>query len=673
MKTFALKIINKPWFFPLALLALGVIAYGLIIPALGFYWDDWEAVYLYYMHNPAISFQYYVSRPLSAIAYLILFPIAKMAPVVWQIVALLLRWGGVLFVYYTLNLVWPSRQQQNRWVAALLFVFPGFLEQPVSVAFSQHLTTYLFFTCSLFLTVLALKQRKLFWLWMPLSVLLGGLQIFMMEYFVGLEIVRPILIWFVLRSEQKEKRSHTFWKTLLYWSPFVLVLIAYLYWRLAYLPSALGTDPNNPALLKTIIASPLTGLPTLFVMIYQDTLHLLLYVWPKAFLDVEKMDISTKRVWMSWLCGAFACVAFSLYNKYSQKNEQGDDRSTAQLIFIGIVILLFGTGPVWATGEQIAVGKWSERFALAPMLGAVILIVNLIDWLFRTQRQKQILLALLLGVSISGQMLNQILFRDDWENQRNIYWQLHWRVPSLDPGTALFGKGTFTDKSSYYDGIYVVNLLFDGTARHDPKYAYFDIYHAAYDDYVPGIPLVRSFRGMQFSGNTSQTLVFDFGTRGGCVRVLDSIYKGDPDLNSSVADLFDISDVSNIKATPDLAPIPDIFGAEPPHTWCYYFEKADLARQMQDWETILQLKAETDARGYEPDIAAEYLPFIEAYAQTNRWEQAYQLSLAAHEIGSGSGMALCNAWRRFEQFDPGEEMLSYVEKAKLEFCTAGNQ
>lgn len=671
MKTFVLRIIQKPWFFPLALLFIGVLAYGLIIPSLGFYWDDWEGIYLHQLHNPAISFQYYSERPLSAIPYLMLFSLVKMTPIAWQIASLLLRWGGVLFIYHTLDLVWPSRLQQNRWIAALLFVFPGFLEQPVSVAFGQHLTTYIFFACSLFLTVLALRQRKLFWLWMPLSILLGGLQIFMMEYFVGLEIIRPFLIWFSLQSGEKKKGS--FWKTFMYWTPFVLVLAAYLYWRLIYLPPTLGTDPNEPTLLKTILATPLAGLSTLVVMIYQDALQLLLYVWPKAFLDLEKMDISTWRVWMAWFCGAIACTAFSIYNQKTQENEpDGNSHSTRQMLLLGMVILLFGTAPVWAKGEQIAIGKWSERYTLAPMLGAVILIVNLIEWLFRTHRQKQALLTLLLGISISGQMFNQILFRDDWETQREIHWQLHWRVPSLEPGTALFGKGTFTDKSSYYDAIYIVNLLFEGTARQDARFAYFDIYHAAFDDYVPGIPLTQTFRGIQFSGNTSRTIVFDFGVRDGCVRVLDSIYQGDPDLNSSVADLFDISDVSNIKATPDLAPNPDIFGAEPPHTWCYYFEKTDLARQMQDWETVLQLKAESDSQGFAPDLGAEYLPFIEAYAQTGQWEQAYQLSEAANEIGSGPGMALCNAWQRFAQFDTSEEMLSYTGKASQEFCTAGN-
>jgi hypothetical protein len=595
-----------------------------------------------------------------------------MTPVVWQIVSLLLRWGGVLFIYYTLNLVWPSRQQQNRWVAALLFVFPGFLEQPVSVAFVQHLTTYLFFACSLFLTVLALKQRKLFWLWMPISFLLGGLQIFMMEYFIGLEIIRPILIWLTLQS--MEKRKGLFTKALFYWSPFVIVLAAYGYWRFVSLPPTLGVDPNTPELLKTILRSPIAGLSSLAIVVYQDSLHMLLTIWSQSFLDTAKMDINSKRVWLSWLCGAIACIAYGLYNKNSikQDSEHFSDHSTVQLIFLGIIILLVGTLPVWATGKQIAVGKWSERFSLAPMLGVVILVVNLIEWLFRTNQQKQVLLTLLLGISISGQMFNQIVFRNDWIIQKKIYWQLHWRVPSLEPGTALFGKGTFTDKSSYYDGTYIVNILFDNPVRQDPLYAYFDIYHTGLDDYIPGSPLSQVLRSGQFSGNTSQTIVFDFGVRGGCVRVLDSVYKGDPDLNSSVADLFDISDVSTIKATPDLAPNFDIFGTEPLHNWCYFFEKADLARQMQDWETILQLKAEADAFGYKPDVAAEDLPFIEAYAQTNRWDQAYQLSLAAHEIGSGSGMALCNAWRRFAQFDSSAEMLSYTGKASQEFCAEGN-
>lgn len=252
--------------------------------------------------------------------------------------------------------------------------------------------------------------------------------------------------------------------------------------------------------------------------------------------------------------------------------------------------------------------------------------------------------------------------------QLEIYWQLHWRIPSLEPGTALFGKGTFTDKSSYYDGIYIVNLLFAGTAQQNASYAYFDIYHTGFSYYVPSIPLVQTSRGSNFSGNTSQALVFDFGTPGSCVRVLDTVYADDPYLNPSVANLFDISDINTIKATPDVAPNSDIFGTEPTHNWCYYFEKADLARQMQEWETVLHMKDEADVLGYHPVIATEDLPFIEAYAHTNQWDQAYQLSLAARTIGSGSEPVLCNAWLSFAKFNPNAEMLAFTGNAVQEFC-----
>jgi len=623
MRIFISRILNKPWFYPFALLLVGLIAYGLMIPRLGFYWDDWEAVFLNNLHHPAISFQYYAERPFSAIAYLILFPISKMTPMVWQLVALLLRWLGILLIYFTLNAIWPKHIWRNRWIGALLFVFPGYLNQPVSVAFSQHLITFVLFAFSLFLTVLAIKDRKLFWLWMPLSVLVGMTQIFMMEYFVGLEIIRPIIIWFLLWLRPEKNKKFVFMRTLLYWLPFLVGLVIYVWWRLFYLPTALALDPNTPDLLKIILKSPGDGLATLFEIVYRDIGYLLATAWAGAF-SPAIVQLRAKMTWLSWFLGILIAVPLGYYfNRTSNNKETDNDNSFIQAMILGCVALLAGAAPFWSLGRQVAVGKWSDRFALAPMLGAVILVVCLLDWLLRTRNQKQWLLAILLASSISLQIYNVNKFRLDWVLQKNIYWQLHWRVPSLEPGTALFGKGTFTDKSSYYDAIYIVNLLFEVTARQDARYAYFDINHNAIDDYVPGSPLTQTFRGIEFSGNASKAIVFDFGVRGGCVRVLDSIYEGDPDLNSSVADLFDISDVSNIKATPHLAPDAGIFGAEPPHTWCYYFEKADLARQMQDWETVLQLKADSDSQGFAPDLGAEFLPFIEAYAQTGHWEQAY--------------------------------------------------
>ncbi|MFH1524016.1 MAG: hypothetical protein ABIF04_03550 [Chloroflexota bacterium] len=674
IRDIALKVANAPWFYPLVLLLIGIAAYGVMIPRLGFYWDDWESVYLYHLHNSAISFQYFAERPFSALTYLALFPVAPMTPVVWQSIALVLRWIGILFLYWTLNAVWPERMWLNRWIGVLLFVFPGFLQQSIAVTYSRHLTAFALFACSLFLTVLALKNRKFFWLWMPLSVLLGIAQIFMIEYFVGLELIRPIIIWFVLRSQDNREIRQTFRKTLQYWLPYALGLGVYFWWRVFYFPSTLVEDPNNPIFLKAIFASPVAGVSLLIKKIYQDVEHLVLSVWAQAF-SPDLFHLHSKVMWISWGIGIFAAILFGLYIfKVSHVKKQADDSSFFHMLILGSVALLAGAAPVWAAGRQVADGKWSDRFALAPMVGAVILLVSLIDWLFRTRGQKQWLMTILLASSISFQLYNANDYRKDWDVQRNTYWQLAWRVPNLEPGTAIIGSGTFTDKSSFYDGGYIVNLLYSDSPNANAQYDYFDIWHLPPENYQPNLPLIDGMRGGQFSGNTSQAIGMYFNfTSNDCVKVLDPVYTGEPNFNEGVSNIIPISNLDTISvgSNPHL---PDVatFGAEPAHTWCYYFEKADLARQMQDWATILQLGAEAKARDFGSSVGSEYLPFIEAYAQTGQWAQAYDLSQAAQNNSAGLDPLLCNNWRRFAGISSGLERDAYLAKAKLEFCADSN-
>jgi hypothetical protein len=49
-------------------------------------------------------------------------------------------------------------------------------------------------------------------------------------------------------------------------------------------------------------------------------------------------------------------------------------------------------------------------------------------------------------------------------------------------------------------------------------------------------------------------------------------------------------------------------------SWCYYYEKADLARQRGDWEEVLSLGAQALEKGFAPQDKIEWLPFLQAYA-----------------------------------------------------------
>jgi hypothetical protein len=69
-----------------------------------------------------------------------------------------------------------------------------------------------------------------------------------------------------------------------------------------------------------------------------------------------------------------------------------------------------------------------------------------------------------------------------------------------------------------------------------------------------------------------------------------------------------------------------IFGSEPQHDWCYYYQKADLARQFKDWHQIGELGDEARAKGLSPADKSEWLLFITAYERIGRHGDATQLS-----------------------------------------------
>ena len=76
----------------------------------------------------------------------------------------------------------------------------------------------------------------------------------------------------------------------------------------------------------------------------------------------------------------------------------------------------------------------------------------------------------------------------------------------------------------------------------------------------------------------------------------------------------------------------DLYNPEPAHGWCYYFEKADLARQQGDWQQVAALADQAFGLGDYPNDPTERLPFIEGYAHVERWEQAMELTRQSADI-----------------------------------------
>ncbi len=65
-----------------------------------------------------------------------------------------------------------------------------------------------------------------------------------------------------------------------------------------------------------------------------------------------------------------------------------------------------------------------------------------------------------------------------------------------------------------------------------------------------------------------------------------------------------------------------------------------------------------------PQYGAEYIPFIEAYAQSGDWQKAYDLTLAAQKLTSNLETMLCDNWSRLNQLpSPDAKIIDQAKQA----------
>ena len=183
-------------------------------------------------------------------------------------------------------------------------------------------------------------------------------------------------------------------------------------------------------------------------------------------------------------------------------------------------------------------------------------------------------------------------------------------------------------------------LLYAAEARHEVSLPYLK----------PNIPINQAYRATQFVGSTNQALVL-FYTPPGCLRIVNpQTDKRMPQKPNYISDMMPLSRLDLIETDPLQVAHPpaSVFGMEPPKQWCYYFEKADLARQDGDWDQVVSLADQAiqlDERLYEVN-APELVPYIEGYAHTGRWLEAIQLTDQTMLLSERMDRMLCDTWDR---------------------------
>ncbi len=665
---------EKGWFYPIALLLIGLITYGYSLASLGYYWDDWEVVFLLHTQQLPLLYGYFAFDRPFAWPYQLMYMVFGLNVAAWHLMTLLLRWAGVLFFYLALRLVWPRFDSYLRWLGALLIVYPGFFQQSISGAYNRHFMAFALFSISLYLMVLAVRQPAKGWFLWPLSWVTAALQVITIEYFVGLELARVLLLWLLLGGEARLTGARRLAKTLLLFLPYVAIFVAYFWWRLFVFPTTLArmNYAGDFKLFQDFGGSVFTGLMALLTRGVFDLLYSTVRVWFGSLVEPAAFTFESKAAWFALGLGVLISVLFGLAQPLREDPVAPRQEASRRSLFaFGFLAFLVSATPIWLTSRQISgPGSWDDRFSLAAMLGACVMVIVLIMWLVR-DRWHKVILALLLTVSVTTQALIVNRYRLEWSVENTYYWELAWRVPALMPQTAIFSLEQPSASVPGYDTSFALNVLFDGKVMDGSvPYWFFTNNRFLNFDFVPGKSISYKDRNLRFTGSTSNAISVVHQGQDRCLQVLDSAYANQPFYGAGQSQLVAVSNVSRILTDPAAAPPdPGIFGPEPPHTWCYYFEKADLARQMQDWNTVLELDKQARQNGFAPRFGAEYVPFIEANAQTGDWPKALELSRAAQAVSVQMNPLLCATWTSLAELPSADANI--IAQARRDFsCLA---
>jgi hypothetical protein len=226
-----------------------------------------------------------------------------------------------------------------------------------------------------------------------------------------------------------------------------------------------------------------------------------------------------------------------------------------------------------------------------------------------------------------------VKFAEETAAVDNFWWQVSWRIPQLAPRTTLIGTypvgGIEEDyflwgpaSLIYYpekpDSEDIGPTIFGAVLNRDTVTKVLARQRQEFDN-RKNIITYKNYRNI---------LILSQPTSKSCVHVIDGLQpefsQSEPDSIRVIGSYSEIEHVL-LDETPHTPPT-GVFGPEPNHGWCYYYQKAELARQRGDWDEILKLSDDIAGEKLAPKDSIEWMPFLQAYAHAGNVDRLTALA-----------------------------------------------
>ena len=597
--------------------------------SLGFYDDDWFAIWGgYYYGSGMIAEMHLFDRPFMGLVYGFHYNLLGNAPLAWQLYVGGIRVVAAVAMYWALRKIWPEQKFAILACTLIAVVFPAFTKQANAHTYSNHLLSYTAAILSIALSIRALfqKNRLLQFFTIAGAMVLQLVNFFLLEYMIGIEVLRYLLIGVVIWQRNGETLRFRAQRLLQASAIYLAPLFAFLSWRLLFFETG-RRSVDAGRIFRDYLSLPGRTLVEKTSALSLDIFETVLASW--FVHGYSSLGFASLRELFE--AAVFTVLGLTLVLVYwfvfHRQEVAGDQKWGRTAFWVGLMAVAGALGPVIMADRQVILSHSWSRYTIHTGFAAGLLTMGALFYMTRPP-WRVVIFSALLGLGMMIQYQNAAAFRADWEHQKDLWWQMSWRAPDLKPDTVLvIMPREITSFTEGYEIWAPANLLYgtDGevkvTGQVLNKEVLTRIQRQTTDQQVVRnvVPIFRDYDEM---------LLAAYSNRLSCLHIIDSrLVEFGPDTPSILFLAAPGSSIDQIiPDAPDHPPPSDIFGSEPEHTWCYYYQKINLARQQADWELAAELADEALAKDFKPLERIEWMAVFEAYANAGQEDQAGEIA-----------------------------------------------
>ena len=596
------------------------------------YRDDWYYMVDRLKGGPGIFQEmFHIDRPGRAPLFEALYQLFGIHPLPYQLSSYLWRLLSGFAALWLFHLLWSKQHRAVFFITLLLILYPGYVRWMEGLENQPRMLGLFLEVLSIALTLQALKASRV----VPRialtlgAIITGWSYLALVDFAFGMEAFRVLCV-FVLFSHNHNSLSFIkkWLLTLRAWAPSALIPFGFLFWRLfIFQNERIETDVSLQ--VGYLFASPILKGLWWLIRLFQSILNTAFLAWGvplyKYFFDNRLRDI------LVGLAIAALVVALIWLFGYNWKKDHGneDDQEISEpnqtpwqveALWLGLIGVILGVGPVIMANRHVIFESYSH-YALPASLASVTLVTGLVYCLKTNRLRMLVLSALVASAAMTHYAISlQTVYEEETINA--FWWQVVWRAPGLREETTLFVKYPTFDYGA--DGDVVTgpaNVIYYPEITNQIPVTYTLGTLAFIKEEARAILLEApdkkgGYRTHTWTKHYDNVLVMSQPSEGACVHVMDGQWPrfstDDVDRILMVGEYSKIQNVLTNVEPPQ--PPAYLFGPEPAHTWCYYYEKADLAFQNGEWKKIVAFGDEAIQKGEYPIDRVEWMPFLQAYA-----------------------------------------------------------